>query len=275
MSTQLPPGYLYGQNLRSRAVASFALSERLYPPRYKTPKHSHKRALFCFVIEGGYTETYGGRLRECTSSTLLFHPPEELHAEHFYDSGGHSFIIELEPRWLEHVREHGALPEAPAGFHGGVMEMLARRLYKEFGQVDEMSGLIIEGLMLEMMGEAGRHCSFREGNQPPRWLEQARELLHARFAEPLKLADIAEAVGVHPVHLAQTFHKSYRCTVGDYVRRLRIESTCRELATSEAPIVEIALAAGFCDQSHFTRTFKRLTGIAPSQYREALRAAKG
>jgi AraC family transcriptional regulator len=91
----------------------------------------------------------------------------------------------------------------------------------------------------------------------------------------LKLADIAEAVGVHPVHLAQTFHKSYRCTVGDYVRRLRIESTCRELATSEAPIVEIALAAGFCDQSHFTRTFKRLTGIAPSQYREALRAAKG
>lgn len=59
------------------------------------------------------------------------------------------------------------------------------------------------------------------------------------------------------------------------MRRLRIESTCRELATSEAPIVEIALAAGFCDQSHFTRTFKRLTGIAPSQYREALRAAKG
>ena len=39
--------------------------------------------------------------------------------------------------------------------------------------------------------------------------------------------------------------------------------------------MEIALAAGFCDQSHFTRTFKRLTGIAPSQYREALRAAKG
>ena len=39
------------------------------------------------------------------------------------------------------------------------------------------------------------------------------------------------------------------------------------------PIVDIALAAGFCDQSHFTRTFKRAIGVAPSQYRESLRGA--
>jgi AraC family transcriptional regulator len=45
------------------------------------------------------------------------------------------------------------------------------------------------------------------------------------------------------------------------------------LASSESPIVDIALSAGFCDQSHFTRTFKRLTGLVPSQYRNALRAA--
>jgi AraC family transcriptional regulator len=78
---------------------------------------------------------------------------------------------------------------------------------------------------------------------------------------------------VHPVHLAQTFHKTYRCTVGDYVRKLRIEYACRELATSTKPIVDIALAAGFCDQSHFTRTFKRAIGAAPFQYRESLRGA--
>jgi AraC family transcriptional regulator len=78
---------------------------------------------------------------------------------------------------------------------------------------------------------------------------------------------------VHPVHLAQTFHKTYQCTVGDYVRKLRIEYACHELAASAKPIVDIALAAGFCDQSHFTRTFKRSIGAAPSQYRESLRSA--
>ncbi|MCI0337429.1 MAG: AraC family transcriptional regulator, partial [Acidobacteria bacterium] len=123
----------------------------------------------------------------------------------------------------------------------------------------------------EMLGETVRRCSTNGTHNPPRWLQQARDLLHGRFSENLTLAEVASAVGVHPVHLAQVFHKNYRCTVGDYMRRLRIEYACHELATSGKPIVDIALAAGFCDQSHFTRTFKRSTGVAPSQYRESLR----
>jgi len=272
ITKQLPPGYLYGEALRSHQAPSFALSERFYPPRFETPRHSHTRAPFCFVMQGDYTETYSGRTRECRSSTLLFHPAEEMHAEYFHDAGGHSFIVEIDPHWLERVREHQPLPAAAAGFKGGAMEFLARRLYKEFIHLDEVSDLIIEGIMLQLMGEAERQSSTTERHQPPRWLERAREMVRAQFAESLKLADIAQAVGVHPVHLAQTFHKSYRCTVGDYVRQVRIERACHELATTDLPIVEIALAAGFCDQSHFTRTFKRLTGVAPSQYREALRS---
>jgi AraC family transcriptional regulator len=61
--------------------------------------------------------------------------------------------------------------------------------------------------------------------------------------------------------------------VGDYVRKLRIEYACHELVASARPIVDIALAAGFCDQSHFTRTFKLAVGSSPSQYRAALRGA--
>ncbi len=272
MPLQLSPGSLYGENLKSRKMASFDLSERVYPPLVKTPKHSHKRALFCFVIQGDYTETYGVKTRECRSSTLLFHPPEELHAEHFHDSGGRSFIIEMESAWLDRIREHWTVIGNPADFYGGVLELLARKLYKEFTQMDDVSGLVIEGLMLEMVGEASRRNSTSGTKHLPHWLQQAKELLHARFSEHLTLADIAKTVGVHPVHLAQTFHESYQCTVGDYVRQLRIEYACRELATSEVPIVDIALATGFCDQSHFTRTFKRCIGVAPSQYRESLRA---
>ena len=271
MSVQLQPGHLYGKNLRSHETNSFALMERIYPPRFKTPTHSHKRALFCYVIQGDYTENYGGKTRECKSSTLLFHPPEELHAEHFHDSGGRSLIIEIEPDWLGRVREHQPVAVDSAYYFGGIMELLAKRLYKEFIYRDGASPLIIEGLMLEMMGEASRPGQAGKGSRPPSWLRQAKELLHARFAESLKLSEIASEVGVHPVHLAQTFRKSYRCTVGDYVRELRIQYACHELASSEKSIVDIALSAGFCDQSHFDRTFKRFTGVAPSLYREALR----
>lgn len=271
MTTQLSPGSYYGQTLRSRKVASFELSERVYSPEYQTPKHTHKQALFCFVMDGWYTETYGSKTRECRASTLLFHPPGELHAEHFHDAGGRSFIIEIAPTWMAQIGEVLNVADNSSDFHGGSFELLSRKLYREFSNTDEASPLIIEGVMMEMMGETVRSCAAKPGQNSPRWLQQARDLLHARFHENLSLADVAQTVGVHPVHLAQTFHKIYQHTVGDYVRKLRIEYACRELVTSAKPIVEIALAAGFCDQSHFTRTFKRSIGAAPSQYREALR----
>ncbi|HKX26731.1 MAG TPA: AraC family transcriptional regulator [Blastocatellia bacterium] len=273
MSLRLPPGTLYGQTLRSQKVGGFELSERVYPPRYSTPKHSHKQALFCFVMQGNYSEKYGRKARECRPANLLFHPAEEQHAEHFHDSGGRSFVIEMDPTWLKVVSLPLKMAEEPSDFYGGVHELVVRKLYKEFIQMDEASAMIIEGLMLELLGEASRCCSQKQVATPPRWLQQARELLRSRFAENLTLAEVAKNVGVHPVHLAQMFHKTYRLTVGDYVRTLRIEYACHELVASEKPIVEIALAAGFCDQSHFTRTFKRSTGAAPSQYRESLRRA--
>jgi AraC family transcriptional regulator len=271
MSKQLSPGCYYGETLRSRQVASFQLSERVYAPGYQTPKHMHKQALFCYVMQGHYTERYGSRTRECTSSSLLFHPPGELHAEHFGEAGGRSFIVELAPHWLTQVREQLPYADSPADFHGG--ELLARKLHREFTHEDGVSPLIIEGLMMEMLGETVRRNVTPARPDAPRWLQQAKDLLHARFTENLTLAEVAQQVGVHPVHLAQTFRKTYQVTVGEYVRKLRIEYACRELSTSAKPIVDIALAAGFCDQSHFTRTFKRVIGTAPSQYRETLRDA--
>jgi AraC family transcriptional regulator len=271
MSLQLPPGRLYGETLKSRKIANFELSERCYSPHFKTPRHSHKQALFCFVIDGNYTETYGAKTRECRPSSLLFHPADELHAEHFHDSGGRSFIIELGSHWLKGVSDQLTIVNGSTDFSGGTLEVLARRVYRELFQMDEASAIVIEGLMLEMMGESARCLSAKMSSRPPRWLQSAKELIRERFSEHLTLTDVASAVGVHPVHLAQMFHRNYSCTVGEFLRKLRIEHACRELVASEAPIVEIALAAGFCDQSHFTRTFKRCTGLAPAQYRDKLR----
>ncbi|MBI1762561.1 MAG: helix-turn-helix transcriptional regulator [Acidobacteria bacterium] len=271
MSPQLPPGKYYGETLRLRKLPCFELSERVYSPWYQTPKHTHKQALFCFVMQGQYTESYGSQTRECRSSSLLFHPPGEVHAERFHAVGGRSFIVELAPAWLKKMREQVPLTDEPADFHGGVFELLAHKLYREFTHEDCISPLIIEGLMMELVGETLRRNRAHQPTASPLWLQQVKELLQARFTENLTLTDLAQHVGVHPVYLAQTFRKTYQCTIGEYVRKLRIEYACHELTTSASPIVDIALAAGFCDQSHFTRTFKRALGAAPSQYRESLR----
>ena len=96
-------------------------------------------------------------------------------------------------------------------------------------------------------------------------------MLAGHFAEELKLKEVASAVGVHPVHLAREFRRHFHCTAGDFVRRTRVEFACRKISESEASLSDIALSAGFYDQSHFTNTFRRFTGMTPAAYREAMR----
>ncbi|HEY0098454.1 MAG TPA: helix-turn-helix transcriptional regulator, partial [Pyrinomonadaceae bacterium] len=95
---------------------------------------------------------------------------------------------------------------------------------------------------------------------------------HATFAEQVTLAGVAGAVGVHPVYLAARFRKHYQCTVGEYVRRLRVEVACREVVRTDRALSEIAPSVGFYDQSHFTNVFRRHTGMTPAQYRAAFRS---
>src|SRR6266536_7833 len=268
-AVKLIAGQQYGDPIDSRSIGSFRLAENTYAPGYVTPVHSHERALFCFVLAGSYTETYGSRLRHCQPASLTFHPAQEIHKECFHQNGGRSFVIELDCLWLDSIRRHAPVSDEPAQFHGGIGALLGRRLYREFQELDEVSPLVIEGLLLEIIGEVSRQATA-EGSisrHVPRWLRQTRELLRERFCERLTLAAIAAEVGVHPTHLAQTFQQTFHCTVGECIRQLRVDYACRQLDSTNVPLATIALDAGFCDQSHFTRTFKRYVGVAPSEYR--------
>lgn len=125
--------------------------------------------------------------------------------------------------------------------------------------------------MLELVAGLSRQLNIPLEPKRPRWLERARDILEAEFHDSISLTRVAEAVDVHPVHLARVFRKHLRCTPGEYVRHLRIDFACRELSQSDASLVEIALAAGFAHQAHFSRVFKAQTGMTPSEFRIALR----
>lgn len=147
------------------------------------------------------------------------------------------------------------------------LNLLANRLYRELKQTDGFSSLAVEGLMLEIIAETSRNYVKLPERDAPDWLNRAEEILQARFSEQLTLAEIANSVNVHPTHLARVFHRHYQCTVGEYIRKLRIEYACNQLSFTDAPLVEIALESGFYDQSHFSRSFKQTTGLTPTEYR--------
>ena len=267
MDTRLGHGEFCGQVLRSGSVAGFSLTETSYPARATLARHSHEFGYICLVRRGSYSENYGKNARVCRPLTLAFHPPDEAHSESFHESSALSFNIEVGPQWRAKIDPYSKVLDYPAEFQGGRLALLAARLYDEFREMDDVSPLAIEGLALEMIGEASRSTSGCASRKAPRWLERAREMIHSQFNEPLTVRMIARSVGVHPFYLSTVFRKNFQCSVGEYLRRLRIEYACREVIKPEAQLVEVALAAGFSHQSHFSRSFKRITGLTPGQYR--------
>jgi AraC family transcriptional regulator len=272
MATRLAPGTFFGQTQRSLEVAGLTFAETVYTAGLEIPTHEHADAFFYFVIEGQYDEVYGRKTRSGSPSVLVFHPAGELHSNRWHRAGGRVFHIDISQARAGSIREHASVLDGPAEFRGGVAPWLASRLYREYRRPDGASPLALEGLALEILAEASRQADHAPDRPPPRWLPRARDLLHDRLAENLSLGEVAAEVGVHPVHLARAFRRHYGCTPGDYVRKLRVESACRRLATSDAPLIEVALAAGFSDQSHFTRAFRRRMRMTPGEFRRNFRS---
>jgi AraC family transcriptional regulator len=271
MYERLSAGRFYGQTLKRYESPGLNLSESRYQPHTRLARHSHPNAYFCITLNGTYEEEYGNHRRACKPSTLVFHPADEVHADHFLEKGGHLFRLEVAASWAERIHPYSPVLKEAADFMGGPLVHLVTKLYRECYQPDNVSDLAIEGLALEMIAEMSRRQTIEPGQNMPRWVFDAKELLHAHFAEKLNPEAIAKLLDVHPVHLARTFRRTHGCTMGEYIRQLRIEIGAHHLSTSDLSIADISTLVGFVDQSHFSRNFKRLTGFTPAQYRSSFR----
>jgi transcriptional regulator GlxA family with amidase domain len=94
--------------------------------------------------------------------------------------------------------------------------------------------------------------------------------LRDSYAEKLSLRNLSNELNIHPVHLSRGFPKYFRCTFGEYVRKIRVEKSLSLLPNKNLSLTEIAFNCGFADQSHFLRCFKQINGITPSDYRKLL-----
>lgn len=265
------PGCFFGEQVRIREVDGFFLSESVYTAGQSISRHSHSSPYLSILLQGSYRETCEAQTRHCEPSTVVFHPAGEAHADRFLADGGRIFRFEITNSRRMAASSGAAVLGSPFKFVGGPTAWLATRLYAEFKQTDWYSPLVMEGLVLEILGQAARDVSLPRGEQAPSWLRRVEELLHETMPDDLTLPKIAEVAGVHVVHLARVFRKFHGCTVGEYLRGLRIDLAMRELRFTEKPLAEVAGNAGFADQSHFCRTFKLSTGMTPGQYRKSFR----
>lgn len=267
-SASLRAGEFYGKVSEKKAVSSSIISEIVHTHGRSLPKHSHELAFFSLLLDGSYSESYGRKSFSYRPMTIWWHPSDIAHKDEIGRTGGKFFSIEIQPRGLEILESYTRTPEDFFEKSTSLV-WLACRLYHEFKNWQTCSELVAEGLTLEMLAHSARKNIEKE-KHPPKWLNLVVEKLNDEFIETPTMEELAILADVHPVHLSAVFRKFQDQTIGEYVQNLRIEYALKMLLNKETPLSEIALSAGFSDQSHFTRIFKRITGTTPGIFRKNL-----
>lgn len=266
----LESGAFFGHSVAVRRVAGLVIVDSLHCGGLRVPRHEHEHAYLSLIRDGSFVEKYGRRQRIVVPGMLLVSPPGEGHSEHMDDRPVSSLNIELSDSWLQEMFEAGSPLDRPAHLDGGQVVSLRNRLLREVGRRDADSSLAIQSLTWEILHASvmGRH--FPPDRAMPRWLREVRDIIDGSLINTRALSSLAREVGVHPVHFAVVFRRFYGCSLGEYSRRRRLDEARRRIADQGISLSRISIDLGFADQSHFTRTFRRYTGMTPRQYRTFL-----
>lgn len=264
-------GIAHGTIVRACDAASFRVSEAVFPPDAAIDWHRHAYPQFCLVLSGAYVESTTEGERLCEPSQLTFHPAHSAHRNLISRAGAVDLCVEVRAPGLDRLARTGRLAEQPLTFRHGDIVDCAQRLRRELQRPDEFSMLAVEGLALELLAAAARQAC-RPAHAPPDWLESVDRWIDAHLADRLSPTDLAAVAGVHPSHVARVFRRHRGGSIGESVRRRRLERARSELAESNRPIAEVAVAAGFYDQAHLTSCFRRAFGVTPYAFRKSCRA---
>lgn len=243
------------------------LVEHTWPADVSTVGEHRHTAHICFLARGSIEERRGMSTVWRVAPSVRVSPPGDGHACCYGNTGGQCLVIE--PLAMLGDLDEVPTPHAPTIVRDDWIIELAARVYAEM-RADgphSVSGLVIESIALEVLAQCARRERRRAERCPPAWLRHVQDHLRSDLAIVPDLATLAKVAGVHRVHVARAFRDHLGCTVGDYVRRLRVRHACELLAGTSLSLPDVAMRAGFFDQSHMTRVVKRFLGVTPARVR--------
>lgn len=238
-----------------------------YAPESRLATHAHERSCFVWIQSGAYAETFGSRVFWLGARDVLFRPAGEEHSDQFSSVETSCLIIEVSEEWLSVVRDCGPIRSDPFVSRKPQMGRLAADLYIQAQQKDTAATLALEGLGYALGAELIRETKRKDSHYPPRWLRQLHEQVSKDPCRNFTLGDLANSVGIHPVHLSSQFRRFYGEPLWDFLRRRRVEIGAQRIRSEYGTLCDIAHSLGFSEQAQFTRTFRRFMGVTPSEFR--------
>lgn len=256
--SRLAHGQFLGDLNRSVEAGGFRIDLRVatLPPQ-AVVEHSHEHAHFILPLADGYRSL--ARDPEAVTRTVfsagsaIYNPPGVVHRDCFDVEGG-LFLSVSAPADLPTGVSHPALLRGEA--ETAMRRMVGLSLSGSSGR-----GLAAEDLALTL--SAGVADTPTEARHVPDWLRLSAEIIADQASvQGLEIRQIAEQVGVHPVHLARGWRRHFRCSPASAIRHRRADHALQALRRGLG-LVEAATVAGYADQSHMTREYTRIFGVTP------------
>ncbi|WP_236795704.1 AraC family transcriptional regulator [Amycolatopsis sp. GM8] len=238
--------------------------------RHVYHRHSHETYSFGVTESGAQAFTCRGAARTSAAGMVMAFNPDDPHDGQAALPAGFTYrMVHIGPQLIADVlRDTADRPTGLPLFAEPVLDdtVLADTLHHLHGTLGESR------LAQDEAVHAAVRALVRRGSTRPartRYLpvevKRARDLLDAACAEDLRADDLAEAAGCSRFALHRAFVAAYGLAPSDYQRQLRLRAARRLLVDGHTP-AEAAASAGFADQSHLTRWFKRYYGLTPGRF---------
>lgn len=240
--------------------------------------HSHRHWSLGAITEGQSTFLYRGEQFRVSAGSLVIMDPNSVHACNPIDNQPWSYLmLYIDTDWLTHLRYQAGCLEVPCWQDFSTAIIQGYQWYAGYCRVAECllapdrallekQTLLVEyltALMHELSGQAA------EAQPPvPDNLQAVADYLHTHATEEVSLDALCACSGYSPSHLVRSFKQHFGLTPHAYLINYRIQYGQRELKEGK-PIAQTAVNAGFADQPHFQRAFKKLLAATPGQYRQS------
>ena len=261
-------GEFYGQTNKTINLEGITLTDTVYT-HDKVDWHYHENAYFTFILQGNVIEGNKKEIYNCSAGSLLFHNWQEPHYNIKPAGFTRGFHIEIEKCWFDNLEFNTTNLQGSINIANLDLKLLMYKIFKETKVDDNTTQLSIQTLLLETLAKMLR-ANQAGSNKKPTWVSEINMILNDQFSDNLTLNYLSKTLNIHPVHLSRDFAKHFNSSLGEYIRKLKIQKSLQLISEKSLDLTSIAFECGFSDQSHFTRCFKEINGINPSEYRKIL-----
>lgn len=267
---QLPSADFLGYNQFSKYINGSSVWLTDYAANPKLEEwHSHQNASLSLLLSGTYLEELGGKTHCRVPGAIKYIPEGQSHRCSKYAIGTRNINLDLSPALFKETATTSEHIEKLLANQAPQSKFALLRLVSEIQDTDNYLEASAQLLLYELLlpQDKGKP-HVKQAKKVPRWVTSIKEQLHDGWNTNPELWQLASTAGIHPVSLSRYFPHYFGMTLSEYMRQLKIDGSLALIRSSQFSLTAIAYRCGFADQAHFTRTFRKLTGFLPKDFKK-------